>query len=270
VLLGLWCATLLTIIVARRGARRLAGYTFGIIGIGSVVAGAVAHGNPGFASFFLIVGVLLSAMVLPPRDVAIVAVIGLLGEGLIATLPSSASHLFTLASVYAEGTLLLVIASAVVIAMSASIRDMVRDLEHTLAVARAATSEAASLAAQLEHSQRMEVVGRLAGGVAHDFNNLLTIIRAASATAAEQLPEDSTVRADLEDVDNAVIRAAALSRQLLDFIRKDSGDVRVVDLADLTRGLEELLRRAASPSTCAPPTSPVRCWRRPRRWSRCC
>jgi len=234
--------TVASMVLVRRTVR-VAGYAFGCLAIAAVVGGAIAHGNPGFASFFLAVGVLLSAMVLPPRDVAAVFTLALVAGAFIAWWPHSTPTLHTVASVYAEGTLLLLIVGAVAIGTSVSVHAMVRDLETVLHVARDADLRATSLAAQLEHSQRMETVGRLAGVVAHDFNNLLTIIKSASALATEQLPEGSAIRADLHDLDAAVIRASALARQLLDFSRKDSSDVSVIDLIDVVNGLQDLLRR---------------------------
>ncbi len=95
---------------------------------------------------------------------------------------------------------------------------------------------------QLRHSQKMEAVGSLAGGVAHDFNNYLVVIRgnlellAASAERADD-------RELINEAANASDRCATLTRQLLAFGRKNASQARVVDLAELVRESAKLLRR---------------------------
>ncbi len=96
---------------------------------------------------------------------------------------------------------------------------------------------------QLWLAQRLESVGRLAGGVAHDFNNLLSVIINYSEFAIEELPEDDSIRDDLVEVLKAGHRAATLTRQLLAFSRKQVLKPRILDLNDVVRGVEELLRR---------------------------
>jgi PAS domain S-box-containing protein len=107
----------------------------------------------------------------------------------------------------------------------------------------AETTEQKRLEAQLIQSQKMESVGRLAGGVAHDFNNLLTAISGYTELALDDLPEDSRVIGDLEEIRKAVARASALTRQLLAFARKQVIEPRILDLNSLVRDLEKLLRR---------------------------
>jgi PAS domain S-box-containing protein len=96
---------------------------------------------------------------------------------------------------------------------------------------------------QFLHSQKMEAVGRLAGGVAHDFNNVLTAIASFSQFALEQLPEVSPIREDIEQVQHAARRATDLTRQLLAFSRQQVLQPRVLDLNDTISSVEPMLRR---------------------------
>jgi PAS domain S-box-containing protein len=95
---------------------------------------------------------------------------------------------------------------------------------------------------RLAASNRLEAVGRLAGGVAHDFNNLLSVILSYSALAAEQIA-DPEVRADIEQIHDAGVRAAALTRQLLAFSRRQVLEPRVTQLSEVLDGVIDLLRR---------------------------
>jgi PAS domain S-box-containing protein len=100
-----------------------------------------------------------------------------------------------------------------------------------------------ALEEQLRHTQKMDALGRLAGGVAHDFNNLLGIISGSIGFLLEALPTGSTERADAEQVQHATDRAAALTRQLLAFSRKQVVQPQVLDLADAIHDVGQLLRR---------------------------
>jgi PAS domain S-box-containing protein len=100
-----------------------------------------------------------------------------------------------------------------------------------------------ALEAQLRHAQKMEAVGRLAGGVAHDFNNLLTVITGRSQLLLLKLQPDSPLRRDVELVEETAHRASALTRQLLAFSRKQLVQPRVVDLNEVVRGMETMLSR---------------------------
>ncbi|MEZ4456423.1 MAG: ATP-binding protein [Gemmatimonadales bacterium] len=99
------------------------------------------------------------------------------------------------------------------------------------------------LEAQLRQSQKMEAVGVLAGGVAHDFNNLLTAILGYAEMALQRFGREDPVWAEIEEVRKAGERAAALTRQLLAFSRKQVMQPRVVDLAQVVTGMEPMLRR---------------------------
>jgi two-component system, cell cycle sensor histidine kinase and response regulator CckA len=98
--------------------------------------------------------------------------------------------------------------------------------------------------AQLLQAQKMEAVGRLAGGVAHDFNNLLSVVLNAAAALEAELPAASELRDDVGDIRQAVERGAALTRQLLAFGRKEVHAPAQVDLHDVVTNVERLLARA--------------------------
>jgi len=95
----------------------------------------------------------------------------------------------------------------------------------------------------LRQSQKMEAVGRLAGGVAHDFNNLLTVIGGYSDLLVQRLPADSPHRRDAEEIGKASTRASSLTRQLLAFSRKQVIAPSVADLNEVVAGMEKMLRR---------------------------
>jgi len=99
---------------------------------------------------------------------------------------------------------------------------------------------------QFYQAQKMEAVGLLAGGVAHDFNNLLTIIISSSDMLRAELPADSPHFPDVEAIRNAGKSAAALTRQLLAFSRKQVLQPRVMHLNELVRNMAHLLERLLS------------------------
>ena len=96
---------------------------------------------------------------------------------------------------------------------------------------------------ELRHSQKMEAVGRLAGGVAHDFNNLLTIIKGHNSLLLEQLRSTDSLASNSRQIDKAADRAVSLIRQLMAFCRKQVLQPKVLDLNVLVSEMGKLLTR---------------------------
>ena len=96
---------------------------------------------------------------------------------------------------------------------------------------------------QLRQAQKMEAVGRLAGGIAHDFNNVLTAIFGYADLLLDQFGTDDRRRADVLEIRRSAERAAALTRQLLAFSRKQVMQPRTIDLNGVIRNIENLLGR---------------------------
>jgi len=112
---------------------------------------------------------------------------------------------------------------------------------------REAERERAQLEAQLRHSQKMEAVGQLAGGVAHDFNNLLTTIMGNVSlsidTVRDMLGSSHNAVQSMEQIEQATQRASTLTRQLLTFSRRDVMRPEVLNLNSILANLDKMLRR---------------------------
>jgi len=98
--------------------------------------------------------------------------------------------------------------------------------------------------AQLFEAQKMDTIGRLTGGVAHDFNNLLMAVLGSLTLLEKRLPEDPQIRRLLHNAIQGADRGKALTQRLLAFSRRQELKPQAVDLAQLVRGMEELLKRA--------------------------
>jgi signal transduction histidine kinase len=99
------------------------------------------------------------------------------------------------------------------------------------------------LEGQLRQAQKMDAMGRLAGGVAHDFNNLLTVIKGNSSLLVERLQSDDQLLGRTQQIENAADRAASLTRQLLAFCRMQVLQPKILDLNMLVSEMCKLLRR---------------------------
>ncbi|MDO9019623.1 MAG: ATP-binding protein [Myxococcales bacterium] len=101
---------------------------------------------------------------------------------------------------------------------------------------------------QLRHAQKMEAVGRLAGGVAHDFNNLLSVVLSYTGLMLHNLPDDHPHHPDLHEIQRAGLRAAELTRQLLTFSRHRVVQPAVIDLNQLVAGMHRMIARLLGPA----------------------
>ncbi|GAB6096149.1 hypothetical protein JCM14469_24020 [Desulfatiferula olefinivorans] len=99
------------------------------------------------------------------------------------------------------------------------------------------------LKAQLNQAQKMESVGRLAGGVAHDYNNMLGVIIGYTELIMDRAAPDDPLQHDLSEILNAARRSADITRQLLAFARKQAIAPRIIDLNDTVEGMLKILRR---------------------------
>jgi two-component system NtrC family sensor kinase len=121
-------------------------------------------------------------------------------------------------------------------------RDESGRITHYLKLGEDVTDKQA-LEHQFRHAQKMEAVGRLAGGVAHDFNNLLTVISGFTEMALAGLAPADPLRRDLEQIALAGERGAALTRQLLAFSRKQTLEPKSFSLGQVVRDAESMVRR---------------------------
>jgi PAS domain S-box-containing protein len=108
-------------------------------------------------------------------------------------------------------------------------------------------TERRALEEQLRQSQKLEAIGRLAGGVAHDFNNILMSIMGAADLMLMQLAPDDAARDEATEIKQSVDRGAGLTRQLLAFSRRQPTRPRLFALGDVVRGMDTMLRRLIGP-----------------------
>lgn len=184
---------------------------------------------------------ILRAMIVDMPDERVQQVMGLL-EGLksIYAPLTAADRGIGLLSVYSrdlvEADVPTVTAFANQIAAAWHKAQLMRDLEESM-------EELKRTQDQLLHAQKMEAVGRLAGGLAHDFNNILTTIIGYSEFLAASLNKNDPRWADVQEIKSAAERAASLTRQLLAFSRRQVMRPQILDLNALIDDLEKMLRR---------------------------
>ena len=126
--------------------------------------------------------------------------------------------------------------------LAPSIKRTLRDLDERLERRRAEDALRQS-EKQFRQAQKMEAVGRLAGGLAHDFNNLLTVIMGHSQVLIEELAAANPIRAKIEEMQKAGERAAGLIRQLMAFSRKQPEEPKVLPLNSVVGNVDSMLRR---------------------------
>ncbi len=122
------------------------------------------------------------------------------------------------------------------------VRDSAGHLESSTVIVEDIT-ERRLMEAQLRQAQKMEAIGRLAGGVAHDFNNLLTAILGFADLLLQQLPTEHQAREEAVEIREAARRAADLTRQLLAFSRQQVLAPRLLSVNDIVVGMEKMLKR---------------------------
>jgi signal transduction histidine kinase len=126
---------------------------------------------------------------------------------------------------------------------SDEVAQLTRAFEDMRTTLRQTESQKQELEDQLRRSQKMEAMGRLAGGVAHDFNNLLTVVKGNSSILAERLGSGHHLAKLTTQIDGAADRAVSLTRQLLAFCRMQVMQPKILDLNELVSEMCKLLRR---------------------------
>ncbi len=125
---------------------------------------------------------------------------------------------------------------------SSAIRHQGREVGARLFIYRDA-SEVKRLQEALQHSQKLDTVGQLAGGVAHDFNNLLSIINGYCEIMSGKIAAVPAAQKDLQEIHRAGLKAAGIARQILEFSRRQETEVRAVNANTLIREIADILRR---------------------------
>lgn len=128
-------------------------------------------------------------------------------------------------------------------ALAISNARLLKSVMHELTERERAETTLRKTEEQLRHAQKMEAIGRLAGGVAHDFNNILSVILSYAELIGAELRASEPLRAEVEQIRQAGLRAAELTRQLLAFSRQQVLEVQVLDLNRNVLAIEKMLRR---------------------------
>lgn len=126
---------------------------------------------------------------------------------------------------------------------------VVRGVIQDITEQHVAEEEQERLQQQLLHADKMESVGRLAGGVAHDFNNMLGVILGNVELALQDISPDQPLYQDLREIEQAARRSAGLTRQLLTFARRQTIQPRLLDVNETIGGMMKMLRRLIGEDT---------------------
>lgn len=132
--------------------------------------------------------------------------------------------------------------SAITVRLSGRATTAVDESDQALEIIAEDVTERRALEEQFRQAQKMEAVGRLAGGVAHDFNNLLMVVSGYTEVLLEQLGQDDPMLPKVQAIQQAADRATTLTRQLLAFSRKQLLELKVVDVNAIVADMERLLR----------------------------
>jgi two-component system, cell cycle sensor histidine kinase and response regulator CckA len=130
----------------------------------------------------------------------------------------------------------------IIVRLSGCAASMTDEPEEVLELIAEDITDRRQLEEQLRQAQKMDAVGRLAGGVAHDFNNLLMVINGYTEVLLEQLPQGTAMHQKVQSIQQAADRAATLTRQLLAFSRKQLLELKVIDVNTVIGDMERLLR----------------------------
>ena len=128
------------------------------------------------------------------------------------------------------------------------VQDRAAQLEHAHDELLASIAERERTQEQLRHLQKLESIGELTGGVAHDFNSLLTAVMGNLELLRKRLPANPSTDRLIDGAMQGAQRGASLTQRLLAFARRQSLEPRPVDMVELVRGMDELLRRSIGPS----------------------
>jgi PAS domain S-box-containing protein len=131
---------------------------------------------------------------------------------------------------------------AIIVRLSGCAATSTDETEEILELIAEDITDRRQLEEQLRQAQKMDAVGRLAGGVAHDFNNLLMVINGYTEVLLEQLEKGSAIHYKVQFIQQAADRAATLTRQLLAFSRKQLLELKVIDVNSVISDMERLLR----------------------------
>lgn len=232
--------TLLAYLLARRG--HLTTATFLTIGVSllqqSLIAtkGEAALITPFFASALVLIG----AACLRRQSVPAIAVLGLAGI--------AAQHALAPANVPAGALFNTVVAATILLVITTVVAWLaILGIERAYSLAQKAESNTQQLLLKIEKVSRMESLGRLASGVAHDFNNFLLVIRTSGELAREHAGDNPDLLEELDQIEAASQRAAALTKQLLDFSRRQLPQISRIRPGQVVLELMPLLERMVGP-----------------------